>query len=71
LGLEEVEYDPRNENWMITVGFSRPWNGPRTRAAEVLESMGNSSARMRRSFKTVLITPDGKVLSMKNRETID
>jgi hypothetical protein len=37
LGLDETEYDPATGRWYITVGFSRPWNTPRTKARELLE----------------------------------
>jgi hypothetical protein len=26
LGLEEVKYDDRNQQWVITLGLNRPWN---------------------------------------------
>ena len=37
LGLEEeIEHILAAGNWVITLGFSRPWNTPRTRAQEIL-----------------------------------
>jgi hypothetical protein len=71
LGLEEVEYEPESENWLVTVAFSRPWNTPRTPADQALEGLGITSGRLKRSYKTLVISPDGKVLSMKSRETTD
>lgn len=65
LGLEEVEYDPSTEQWNITVAFSRPWNTPRTRAQEVLESIGGSSG-LKRSYKVVALDSAGRFLSLKN-----
>jgi hypothetical protein len=39
LGLEEVEHSVQAGQWIVTLGFSRPWNTPRTRAHEVLENL--------------------------------
>jgi len=66
LGLEEVEHIPSAGNWIVTLAFSRPWNTPRTRAQEVLESLGASSS-LKRSYKVITMTDDGTVLSMKSR----
>ena len=70
LGLEEIEHDPDCGNWAITLGFSRPWNTPRTKAQEVLESLGGVSS-LKRSFKVITLADDGTVLSMKNRARAD
>ncbi len=66
LGVEETERDPATGGWRITLGFSRPWNTPRTRAQEVLENLGAVST-LRRSYKVLAVSPDGEVVSMKNR----
>ena len=29
IGLEEVEFDDRVNEWCVTIGFSRPWDEPR------------------------------------------
>jgi len=29
IGLEEVEFDDMNNTWLVTIGFSRPWDQPR------------------------------------------
>ncbi len=65
LGLDETEREPQTGRWIITIGFSRPWNTPRTRAQEVLENLGALSS-LRRSYKVITISEDGEVLSMKN-----
>ncbi|GAC1338298.1 MAG: hypothetical protein NVSMB18_04500 [Acetobacteraceae bacterium] len=70
LGVEETEHDPRTGGWLITRGFSRPWNTPKTRAQEVLENLGAVS-NLRRSFKVVSVSLDGQVVSMKNRQRAD
>lgn len=58
VGLEEVDLDPSN-NWIVTIGFSRPWDrniGP------ILAGQAS------RSYKVVRIRDaDGKVLSVKDR----
>jgi hypothetical protein len=60
LGLEEVEYDDARDIWHITIGFSRPWDR---------QYIVGLSTGARRSYKVVTIDKDGKVLSVKNRET--
>jgi uncharacterized protein YdeI (YjbR/CyaY-like superfamily) len=70
LGLEEVEHVQAVGNWVVTLGFSRPWNTPRTRAQEVLENLGAVSP-LKRSYKVITISDDGTVLSMKNRARAD
>ncbi len=70
LGLEEVEHVLPAGNWVITLGFSRPWNTPRTRAQEVLENLGAVSS-LRRSYKVITMADDGTVLSMRSRARAD
>lgn len=70
LGLEETEHDETARRWMITLAFSRPWNTPRTRAQEVLENLGAVSG-LKRSYKTVTLSENGVVISMKNRSRAD
>lgn len=31
LGVEETEHDSGSGRWSVTLGFSRPWNTPRSR----------------------------------------
>lgn len=66
IGLEEVELSAGEDAWNITIGFSRPWNTPRSRAQEVMESLG-AVASLKRSFKVIKVGQDGKVLSMKSK----
>lgn len=70
LGLEEVEHVMPAGNWVVTLGFSRPWNTPRTRAQEVLENLGAVSP-LKRSYKIITVAEDGSVLSMKNPARAD
>lgn len=64
LGLEEVERDEPSGVWRVTVGFSRPWDRP--------SGLGTLTMfpRTQRAFKVVSVNDNGKVLSVKNRETI-
>ena len=61
IGLEEVEFDLREEAWKITIGFSRAW-----------EQQGDLGARLglkaARSYKVVHIDNDsGAVRSVRDR----
>jgi hypothetical protein len=66
--LEETEN--LGDRWIVTLGFSRPWNTPRTRAQEVLENLGALTA-LRRTQKAITIMDDGTVISMKDRVKAD
>lgn len=69
LSLEEVAFDRSSQNWLITIGFSRPDNDSfRTRARELLEASSGYVPR-RRVQKVVSISDyDGAAVAMKNRE---
>ena len=67
LGLEEVEFDDSSDNWLITVGFSRPWNEMMTPNA--IAAAFGAGNRKRRDYKVVRISDgDKKMISVKNRE---
>ena len=66
IGLEEVEFSPGENAWDITVGFSRPWNTPKSRAQEVMESLGALSS-LKRSYKIIKVAQNGRVISMKSK----
>lgn len=66
VGLEEVEFDDRDGEWRITIGFTRPWNKPqfRNKMSELLEP-----SQFDRSYKVVCISDKtGAVKSLKNHE---
>lgn len=64
LGLEEVDFDDRINEWVVTVGFSRPWDYPKNNA---LAELGVKPAQPKRSFKVVRVSDDlEKVMSVKN-----
>ena len=63
VGLEEVKFDEHLDTWVVTVGFSRPWDISRNSVAAVL-----STDRPSRSYKTIHIADaDGRVLSLSDR----
>lgn len=65
LGLEEVDFDDRCNEWVVTVGFSRPWDYPPKAGA--LAELAVRSVQPKRSFKVVRVSDDlEKVLSVKN-----
>jgi hypothetical protein len=64
VGLEEIELDQASNEWVVTVGFSRPWDEPRNALAALA-----APPATRRSFKVVRISNESEqVLSVKNRE---
>lgn len=63
LGLEEVEREPSDNGWRVTVGFSRPLNTVRNPL-----TLMTGDAAPRRSYKVVIIRDDGEVLSVKQRD---
>lgn len=65
LGLEEVELEPQENEWVITIGFSRPWDVPNN----ALAAFSGSSPR--RDYKVIRISNGTEqILSVKNRETV-
>ena len=64
LGLEEVEFDDEAGKWLVTVGFSRPWDYPQNRIAELADT-----SLPKRSFKVVYIDDESQsVRAVKNRD---
>ncbi|MEE2953085.1 hypothetical protein SAMN06297251_12462 [Fulvimarina manganoxydans] len=67
LGLEEIEYDESRNVWRVTVGFSRPWNTPRSALSNL-----TIDPALKRAYRVVDIRDDnGEVLSLRRRETIN
>ena len=62
VGLEEVEFDDTLDRWLVTIGFSRPWDQKIALTTEL--GKGQSG----RSYKVLQIADtDGRVLSLKDR----
>lgn len=65
LGLEEVEFDDQSKEWVVTIGFSRPWDKSEGGLAALAYQITNPN----RSYKVVRIDEgSAKVRSVKNRE---
>lgn len=66
-GLEEIEFDDKTGIWSVTIGFSRPWDEATGPFAVKLAGFGPR----RRDYKVVrIVDSDRRVISVKNRETI-
>ena len=70
LGLEEIEFDDVSKQWVITLGFSRPWNSPRTKNHDTLGAVSSISA-LKRDYKIVTLTEAGEFVSVKKRVTAE
>lgn len=63
VGLEEVEFDDATNQWLVTVGFSRPWDYPKN-------ALANSAGVPHRSYKSVILDDrSGKVVAIRNYES--
>ena len=62
VGLEEVGFDECQDRWIVTVGFSRPWDR-RNALTQALKQ-----GHLDRSYKVLQIADkDGRVLSLRDR----
>lgn len=64
IGLEEIRFDDAGNIWLITVGFSRPW--------DISKPMVTALGRdldLKRTYKVVhLKDEDGRVVSVTDRK---
>jgi hypothetical protein len=68
LGLEEVKYDDRNKQWVITLGLNRPWNVEKQSVAG-LYGLPSSTTRQVRTYKKVHIDGGtGELVSMEGTD---
>lgn len=67
IGLEEIEHDEAKGVWLVTLGFSRPWNTVRN----ALTSLAGEAAPKRAYRVLAVREEDGEVLSIKRREGVD
>jgi hypothetical protein len=62
LGLEEVEYNDKEQLWKITLGFSRAWNSSRGALASI------SAKPQKRAYRTILVDDrSGEIKGMQLR----
>ena len=62
IGLEEVSFEEDENNWVVTIGFSRPWDY----APNALSLLSHREPT--RSYKLVTIDDEsGEVVSVKHR----
>ncbi len=62
VGLEEIELDANRRFWVVTVGFSRPWDHGG------MASVTLGQRVLRRSYKVLKVdNGTGKVASVKDR----
>lgn len=61
IGLEAVEFDDSLDGWIVTIGFSRPWDQKNALTAALGEG------QMGRSYKVLHIAgKDGRMVSMRD-----
>ena len=62
VGLEEVEFEEKQGMWLVSIGFSRPWDEPKHSYALVV-----NNAETKRSYKIVRVRDsDGEIVSVKS-----
>lgn len=65
LGLEEVNFDETSDEWLVTIGFSRPWDYPKTSA--FTSAVSPQTGEPRRSYKVVRVhDATGRVTAVSN-----
>jgi hypothetical protein len=68
LGLEEVKYDDRNQQWVITLGLNRPWNVEKQSTTSPY-GFPSSTTRQVRTYKKVHIdSRTGELVSMEGTD---
>ncbi len=70
VGLEEVEFDPASNRWIITIGFSRPWDrAGKTIQRENFFSTRNEATPRARSYKVLRIDDESRQIeSLKDHD---
>ena len=66
VGLEEVQFDAESDEWLVTIGFKRPWNRP------IMDVNVLTQRALFRAYKQVRISDaDGRVVSLLDRILTD
>src|SRR5438067_1615220 len=69
LGLEEVKYDDRNDEWLITLGLNHPWNIEKEARGSIAYGLPTSITRQLRSYKKIRIDgKTGRFISMEGHD---
>ena len=69
VGLEEVLFDERSEDWRVTIGFTPHWNQSSALGAAL---SGGQRDHHRRAYKVVRIRDsDGRVISLTDRLLVE
>ena len=75
IGLEEVKYDDREDQWVITLGLNRPWNMEKHSTSEGagmvygMPSSSTTTTRQVRTYKEVRIDGrTGEFVSMQGTD---
>jgi hypothetical protein len=63
LGLEEAVFDEARNAWLITLGFTRPWD--RRDVSRVLDGFATG-----RTYKVVTVDANGLPIAVRNREQV-
>lgn len=64
IGLEEIEFDPHEHAWKITLGFSRPWNTVKNALTAI-----SGEPATRRAYRVITVDDhSGDVRSMKRSD---
>lgn len=69
LGLEQVKFDDRNSQWLVTLGFNRPWDSETERQNPSLYSVSGPTTikRQMRTYKKVILDGQtGDFISMED-----
>ena len=67
IGLEEIRFDDAADTWLITVGFSRKWDNPKTFVTALGQDID-----LKRTYKVVRIRDkDGEIVSIDNRKVLE
>ena len=70
LGLEEVSLDESSGQWLVTVGFARPWEKTAEKEERGASAwFGGKPIPPRRSYKIVRISDKtGSIVAVQNRD---
>ncbi len=72
VGLEEITFDEDHDQWLITIGFSRPWDQENVSKAALESATWSFRYQeilklLQRTYKIVSVLRDGTVRKVENR----